>query len=281
MISLNADNQAGRDKAVYEAAKEYLLEQSGVTPEMLERHLSHTVENRPETLGDIYKRLVASAQNAQMMPRVIGGSIGGTDKLERVLFGFNPTTVVERYPNTPDGAMQLFDSIKIKLHPRGKLNTEARSCWPRFCRSVISGAVFLTKFKDADTFYKWAEEYDNVDSRRVELPQLIAAKVDGMGFALACDFIKDLGFYNFSKPDVHLRDILCGLGMSGSKDIELFQSVSRIAENTGKTAYDVDKLFWLVGSGNLYLDGLSVRTSKTAFITRTQLFLLQPDDHHW
>ncbi len=36
---------------------------------------------------------------------------------------------------------------------------------------------------------------------------LLGREINGFGFALSCDFLKELGYEDFPKPDVHLRDI--------------------------------------------------------------------------
>ena len=85
---------------------------------------------------------------------------------------------------------------------------------------------------------------------------LLAQEVDGFGFALACDFLKGLGYENFSKPDVHVKDVFWALELSpyGKSDYEVFRAVARVARNVGVTPYNVDKLFWLIGSGYFYND---------------------------
>jgi hypothetical protein len=88
------------------------------------------------------------------------------------------------------------------------------------------------------------------------LPLLLAQEIEGFGFALACDFLNGLGYENFSKPDVHVKDIFGGLGLcaEGAGDYEVFRAVGRLARNAGVTPYNADKLFWLVGSGYFYDD---------------------------
>ena len=83
---------------------------------------------------------------------------------------------------------------------------------------------------------------------------LLSHEVDGFGFALACDFLKELGFLNFAKPDVHVKAIVRGLDLSidSGSDYIVFKAVARIAAHCGTTPYDVDKMFWLVGSGRFY-----------------------------
>jgi hypothetical protein len=65
-----------------------------------------------------------------------------------------------------------------------------------------------------------------------------------------------LGYENFSKPDVHVKEIFWALGLSpfGTSDYEVFRAVARVARNVDVTPYNVDKLFWLIGSGYFYED---------------------------
>jgi len=76
---------------------------------------------------------------------------------------------------------------------------------------------------------------------------------------LACDFLKELGYRNYGKPDIHIKEIFkeTGLNNKGATDYQTLKAVIRIAEsNTAKsnevTPYNVDKLFWLIGSGYFY-----------------------------
>ncbi len=102
---------------------------------------------------------------------------------------------------------------------------------------------------------------------------LLSAEVDGFGFALACDFLKELGYFNFGKPDVQIKDIFKGLGLvdQAANDYQVFKAISRVAKSNSVTAYHVDKLFWLVGSGFLYNDktigvGGRIGTDRSDFI---------------
>ncbi len=98
--------------------------------------------------------------------------------------------------------------------------------------------------------------FDEEERARPALPMLLAQEIEGFGFVLACDFFKGLGYENFSKPDVHVKDIFWAIGLSpwGTSDYEVFKAVARVARNVNVTPYNVDKLFWLIGSGNFYED---------------------------
>jgi hypothetical protein len=248
-------NQLERDRSTYALAKDFLLQvgaEKGVTPELIERYL-YLSTPRPDTLAGLYEHLLESAQSANMKAGVIGGSIGGVGNLGRVLCDFEPAEVLEKYRTDWEG---VLDDIVTQLEPRGIVPRTPRSIWPRYCRTVLSGARFLSRFSSADDFYGWVVLFDEDDRARPALPLLLAQEIEGFGFALACDFLNGLGYENFSKPDVHVKDIFGALGLCprGAGDYEVFEAVARVARNAGVTPYNADKLFWLVGSGYFYDD---------------------------
>jgi hypothetical protein len=248
-------NQRERDRSTYALAKDFLLQVGsgkGVTPELIEKYL-YLSTPRPDTLAGLYEHLLESAQSANMKAGVIGGSIGGVGNLGRVLCDFEPAEVLEKYRSGWEG---VLDDIVTQLEPRGSVPRTPRSIWPRYCRSVLSGARFLSRFSSADDFYGWVDLFDEDDRARPALPLLLVQEIEGFGFALACDFLNGLGYENFSKPDVHVKDILGALGLipQGASDYEVFKAVARVARNAGVTPYNADKLFWLVGSGYFYDD---------------------------
>jgi hypothetical protein len=245
------------DKAAYTLAKDFLPQSGmeGVTPELIEKYLHlSTTTPRPRTLAGIYERMLESAQNANMKAGVIGGSIGGVGNLRPVLCDFDPPLILEKYSA---GSEDLLEDIVTQLKPRGSINRTPIGLWPKYCRTILSAAKFLSQFASADDFYEWVASFDKLDERaRPALPMLLAYEIDGIGFALACDFLKELGYENFSKPDVHVIQIFQALGLCalGASDYEVFKAVARVAQNVGVTPYNVDKVFWLIGSGYFYDD---------------------------
>ena len=142
-----------------------------------------------------------------------------------------------------------------------------KSLWPRFCKTIVSGAAFLSQFNEASEFYSWVNFFDRDDKARASLPMLLSYEIDGLGFPLACDFLKELGYIKFGKPDVHLKKIFVALNLAAKEDdYQVFKAIIRVAEHVGVTPYNVDKLFWLIGSGNFYLDGLEVGRHRNYFI---------------
>lgn len=266
-----------RDQQIYQLANEYLLKLNilGIDQALLEKYQTlPTKIGKPNSLNDIYRDLLIAAQTANMKPAVIGGAIGDFTRLGLVLGDFDPTYVHDQYG--ADWEL-LLDTIEQELQPRGQIRRTSRSIWPSFCRTILTGASFMLQFDNADDFYQWADFFDRDDRARPALPMLLQAEIHGLGFPLACDFLKELGYLNFGKPDVHIRDIFTGLQLCPPKpsNYDLFKALIRVAKNVAQTPYAVDKIFWLIGSGFFYMDTHignhgRIGRQKQAFITFVQ-----------
>jgi len=235
----------------YDKAKIFLIDQIPVkdAEAILEHYLSLPDKSQsPVSLEELYKRLLASAQNANMKAGVIGGSIGGIEKLATVLFGFNPNKVSDVYGVNSD---QVLSEIESKLKPSGKIRKTPKSIWPRYCETILSAARFFKQFASSKEFYEWANHLYQDKRSIAALPMILAEEIYGIGYPLACDFLKELGFINYGKPDVHIIEIFEGLGLchKGATPYEIQKIIVQIADEKGVSAYNVDKLFWLIGSG--------------------------------
>jgi len=241
------------DKKAYQLAKDYLpsLGIPGVTANLIEKYLNP--EPRPITKEEIYKRILESAQNTGMKSNVIGGAIGGVGKLSIVLEGFNPKAVIDKYAGDWEA---ILNDIEERLKPKGEMRKTSRAIWPHYCQTIISAANFLEQFSSASDFFSWADFLYKDDRTRASLPLLLSHEIDGFGFALSCDFLKEMGYDKFPKPDIQLRDIFTALNLCSDKadDYQLFKAVIRVAGNAGVSAYNADKVFWLIGSGKFYND---------------------------
>jgi len=242
------------DKKVYELARDYLpsLKIDGVTPALIEQYLDPILERpKPETLAGLYLRMLESIQNANMKSGVIGKAIGGVDKLSCILEAFDPKKVIKKYG---DDSEALLEEIVKKVKPAGKIRKCLKGIWPQYCKAILSAAVFLEQFETAEAFYQFAGSFNRDDRARASLPMLLDKEVHGMGFALACDFLKELGYVEFPKPDVHLIQIFKKLDLCPAEadPYQVFKAIVRVARHSGVTPYNADKVFWLIGSGRFY-----------------------------
>ncbi len=244
------------DKKAYQLARAYFPAQNikGVTGSLIDKYLNPlSLSPKPTSKEGIYLRILESAQNANMKTGVIGGAIGGVEKLSIVLDGFNPRGVLDKFGGDWE---TILDEIVKRLKPRGVVRRTPRSIWPHYCQTILSAASFVEQFASASDFFSWVDFFDKDDRARASLPMLLSQEIDGFGFALSCDFLKEMGYVNFPKPDVHLRDIFTSLSLCKEKpdDYQLFKAVIRVAGHAGVSAYNADKVFWLIGSGYFYSD---------------------------
>lgn len=244
------------DRQAYELAKGYLpsLNIDGVTESLVEKYLNPLSLNpKPTSKTGLFQRILESAQNANMKAGVIGKSIGGVGRLGLVLANFDSKAVLAKYGDSWEAV--LGDIVK-KLNPRGQIRRTPRSIWPHYCQTILSAAQFVEQFASSDDFFKWVDFFDQDERARASLPMLLSHEIVGFGFALSCDFLKELGYVNFPKPDVHLRDIFTALELCEDKndDYHLFKAIIRVSANANVTPYNADKVFWLVGSGYFYED---------------------------
>lgn len=238
----------------YDKAREFLISQipSENAEYVLEHYLSLPDKSQsPVSVEELYLRLLASAQNANMKAGVIGGSIDGVGKLAAVLFDFNPKKVSDAYGANSD---LVLSNIEEKLKPFGKIRKTPKSIWPKYCKTILSAARFFMQFASGREFYDWANHFYQEKRSVAALPMILAEEIYGIGYPLACDFLKELGFVNYGKPDVHIIYIFKGLGLchQGASPYEIQKIIVRIADEKGVSAYNVDKLFWLIGSGKFY-----------------------------
>ena len=242
-------------KGIYEFAKDFLLRElkRPDAEKIIENYLSiPDKSSTPVSIQKVFRGLLGSAQNANMTAGVIGGSLaGGVDSLGKVLFGFDPSKVVAAYGGD---AEKILDEIIATLNPRGQIRRTPRSIWPKYARTILSAAAFLSQFKNGKDFNEWANHFYADSRSQAALPLVLGTEIEGIGYPLACDFLKELGYIDYGKPDVNIMDIFVGIGLCQDRasPYQFQKVISRIADGAGVSAYAVDKLFWLIGSGRFY-----------------------------
>ena len=202
------------------------------------------------SLNELFYALLFSAQNVQGKPYQIGAAIHGLENLAKITRDFDPHWVVNHY----EDADAVFAAAVKKLKPTGVVNPGPLGVWPKYCRSLYTGAQFFARFSDGDDFYQWANRmYGDLRSQDA-LPMLIERDVFGVGYALACDFLKEKGFLDYGKPDTHVIDILNHVGFcrEGMPATAYQDELRAIALANQTSAYAVDKLIWLIGSSKFY-----------------------------
>jgi hypothetical protein len=250
-----------REQEIFNEARRYLLSFSDINDEVLNEHLDEWKNTKLNSIRDVFYGILNAVKNRQGMPN----AIGEIDRLRKVLFDFSPIDVVDTYDNHWD---KVFSRISKECNPRGRMViSNPRNYWVIFCKSIISASDFLSRFSDLVEFDDFVKAFYLNEYTRVALPLLLEKEIFGMGFALACDFLKENGYPEFVKPDVHIKTIFKGIGLSETEeDYEVFKDVVRFSKAINELPYRVDKMFWLVGSGNFYLYNIKIQTNRDQFI---------------
>lgn len=248
-----------RNREIYRLTRHYI---EGV---MLENRLDITPYLQPnypmryfKTLNDIYDHLLNHARNRGSgsggVKDVFGENFDGwsTDKqkerykkVRALLCNFDPHEIARQWD-----IYNLFATLQREPFNRKEPTVPDYG----YCRTIISGARYLCKFNTAEEFYDYFEtlsKQPDAKGERIAQKELSAA-INGYGAALPLDFLKELGFTNFVKPDVHTMDICFGLGLAKSdRDTQgTIAAMKQIAINADETPYSLDRMFWLIGSGS-------------------------------
>jgi hypothetical protein len=249
-------------KFVFESAKKYLDEIIAKHPNLdssiLEKHLQQ--ESKFDNILDAHHRLIESLSNRNMMASVIGFS-KREKEMSSILFGYNPHRILATYKDA-DELLRKFKSEFNLQNIQSK-----RSLWRKFSEGIISGSNFMASFRDKEDFDTFIKTFARNKYTKAALPMLLSKEIRGFGFALACDFLKELGYRDYPKPDVHLIKIFHDLGLSKSAGpYEVYKSIIEMAEVVGEDAYTVDKIFWLISSGRFYLVNIETGRNRDKFI---------------
>lgn len=207
------------------------------------------------SMNQIYLRLLLSLQNRQRMSNIVNmWPEEQRDKYRKVFFEYNPKVVAKKYKDVNS----LYKAIQSEL---GIWTEGADYMRKQWCQGAIEAANILAKYKSVvDLIKEWDKHVG------VALPIYWDKNVNicGMGFALSCDFFKEIG-YDLPKPDVHIREVFKKVFedqlQSVTNDEDLCKAFISAAKQLGEigtktTAYKFDKMIWLACTNNFYLDNV-------------------------
>lgn len=252
-------------KLTYKIARDYLFNHLPKYDKRLKKHiiLKHLKPKpKSKTLNEVFRILVSSIANRQYMTNAINFN-NNENKFSKILFNFDPHKTIKRYKSAND----LLDHLKKhpELNLPGKQNKN--NSWTIFFEGIISGAHFLSKFNDKKEFDKFVDAFMYSSETKAALPMILGRLIKGMGFALACLFLKNIGYKDYAKPDVHLITIFERLKLSKSNEpYDVYKAIVEMADTVGKSPYEVDAIFWLISSGNFYKVNIRIKGKREEFI---------------
>ncbi len=239
-------------KEFYKFSYNYLCAMlpKGITEQNLNRYFVGVYNLK--NLKEAYIGMIRSVQNYQYMPNVIAFD-KRREQIKRILHNFDYDYISTI--NVDD----LYHTFRKEFKVTSK--DSRMNSWYRWSCSVIDSAKYFREFKDIEDFNSYVNS-----SEAISIPMDISNKIRGIGFALACDFLKESGYVRFIKPDVHMTDICEAMNFSDRNQINVFNKLIEIATKSNVTPYKLDKILWLICSGNFYFDNINIVGKKKEFI---------------
>lgn len=123
---------------------------------------------------------------------------------------------------------ELCQEFKRKFGEKYKIDiSNKRNVWVQFSKGIMSCARYLGNFNNIEEFDKYVRFFLSKNLVH-ELPMVLKREIYGYGFALSCDFLKELGYADYGKPDVHIKEIFKELKIVDSKnDFDFFKKFSK------------------------------------------------------
>lgn len=261
--------QTEKNIKIYNCAKSFLLNHlpQGLSEHDLEKYFVGDAKEA-DSLSDVFRVFAKSAQEYERMPSVIRFD-ERKEMIGKILFQFDCKRVA--LMNEED-LYRRFREVFHVTSKDSKLNS-----WYKWSCSIVDSAKFVNGFADFDDFSRFVKRFDYNKDTRMALPLLISTKIRGIGFALACNALKELGYLDYPKPDVHMMDICEALELSGRNAYDVFEAIVKIAEDNKVTPYEVDKVLWLISSGRYYHDNITDKPRKEEFIACVSNKLAEDD----
>lgn len=243
---------------LYREARDFLETIAGRDVEEL---LAFTRYSKVTDMQEIYWRFARSLCNKRGMP----ATIGDVDELEPFLFGFDPVRTAGKY----DGEWKrLFTAIREGYTPPGPMDiSREASYWVVYVKGLLSGAVFLSRVGTFSGFERFVAGFAHHPIALAGLPIIIERFIYGMGFPLGCDWLREMGYTDYAKPDIHVLTIFIECGIV--RDWDTFQSFKILAHMgrlMGEPPAVVDKVLWYIGSGRFLPDDEPVTRYRNAFV---------------
>lgn len=237
------DNNYQVLKQLYEFANCFLRTKLDIPNDTIEQEVNFYKNLKVSSLNDVFKRMVVSLKNKQAYDRFIAD----VELFRDILEDFDPKKVYKKYSSNSE---KLFDDFKERFGSNYKMDkSNKKNAWVQYSIGVLSCAKFLNNFKDLDNFNSFINAFSFNEFTIASLPMLLDKEIHGFGFALACDFLKELGYTQYGKPDVHLKDIFFELGLVENKsEYEVFKMLVKISKIVEEDPVKVDKVFWLICS---------------------------------
>lgn len=238
------------DYNIYKYSYEYLLSilPEGLHSIDLKKYFNENNKLMATTIDDTFKQIIFSSQNTGILSNIINFN-QRENVIKTILYDYKIDKIAELSTD------KLFQEFVKVFNIKVKSKNLKQNSWYKWSNTIIDAANFLMQFENFYQFDNFVRTFECNIETQIALPLLISAEISGMQFTLACDFLKEVGYTNYIKPDVHMIDIANKLKLCEKvSPIDVFKTFVRIAKNNKISPYKLDKILWLICSGKFYND---------------------------
>ena len=174
----------------------------------------------------------------------------------------HPQTFEQKDIDSLVRAMSLGDGLLSTPTIKAR-NSGIMQGWVKVIKGMCGGVKYLKRFNlDGTRFHDHVHAACKTYSGTIILLKEYR-KIPEVGKALAPNFFADLRFKEFCKPDTHVCKIVNGIdGTHHNEEQKIFDRMLALAKESGVNPRQLDKVFYLAGSGNFYLTNLFLDRSK-------------------
>lgn len=180
----------------------------------------------PQPLDDtsincIMYRMLLHAQNNSRKRNAIKLE-ENKEQYKTILKQFNPN----KLSKMPIVEIKQALENNINDYPKGQFGED-------FARVVKEVSEFLQPFNNASDFINFCK-FINSKVNKKYLPRMLQ-DIHWYGKALSRDFLKEIGFECYAKPDVHVTDFISRVFLCKEEDV--LEKINEIAKIPGETIY--------------------------------------------
>ena len=259
-----------RNACIIRDAYQYLLEKcEGLTAHSLDKYLECP---KKDSLNDVFFTVVCFYNDwyRPKKKRLMYDTENGA-KISEILRNGNFEYMLDTYTDEPQ---KLYDDLMNNLNFGAvKEDNYTQRCVKIYVNIICGMSKYLSDFSTPESLYGYFNEARTPREKVKLVHEIVSAskqvhykykdrsnreREEGWGFALASNWIKDIGTESFCKPDVHVKRFMRELKFTKSSSEEpVFRDFLQMAVEAHSfdpfvTAFKADRLAYLIGSGDFY-----------------------------
>lgn len=247
---------------LYQASYDYLVKQTKILFECDNESAIDIVNaylDTPNvvdmTFENILEELASSLQTGQSLPNVIN-FIDRRDQLKTIFKNYSVSDLIASNEN------DLYNDC---FNEFGRCVINGSFSWKKYIGGILDGAYILSRFSNVNQFIDEINNFANLhngltfeqyqDSKGTNMrasQNTRGWKIYGMKNAIASNFLKEIGFLDYVKPDTHFKAALQAINVTFTDDNDCLRKGRDIARKCRVTPYALDRVVWLCCSGHYY-----------------------------